>query len=748
MRSIRQISSVDLHACAIGFRVRIPRMDVTCILDPLNDAQREAVTADPGHLLVLAGAGSGKTRVLVHRIAWLLATGQVSAHGLLAVTFTNKAAGEMRGRIESMLGHPIGGMWVGTFHGLANRLLRYHTSEARLPEGFQILDSEDQLRMVKRVLRELDLDEARWPPRQAQGYINNRKEQGQRAAHVDPNADVWNEQMQRIYSRYEETCERNGVVDFAELLLRSLELLRDDASLLTHYQHRFEHILVDEFQDTNTIQYAWLRLLAGNTTWLFPVGDDDQSIYGWRGARIENIHKFSRDFDAVQTVRLEQNYRSTGNILAAANTLIEHNEGRLGKKLWTSDKDGDPIYVYSAFNDLDEARFAVGRIQQWVQDGGQRSEAALLYRVSAQSRVLEEALLSQGIPYRVHGGLRFYERAEIKDALSYLRLIANRDDAVAFERVVNTPTRGIGTRTLEALREAAHRSDSSPWQAARELLRTEALKPRSGNAVRAFLDLIDALEEETSAVVLHEQVEAVIERSGLLQMHRNDKSDRAQTREENLGELVTAARQFELEDDSEDSMLNAFLAHAALEAGESQASEWEDCVQLMTLHSAKGLEFPLVFLCGLEEGLFPHQRSADDASKLEEERRLCYVGMTRAKQVLYLTHAESRRLHGSDYYPVRSRFLAELPAERVKEMRMRGTVSRAMPSAPVAAAGRPSFDTAPAGLKLGASVTHPKFGEGVVLNYEGDGAHARVQVNFDAVGAKWLVLAYANLVTS
>ncbi len=741
-----------MTACDVlgaGFRVRIRAMDVTHILEPLNDAQREAVTAAPGHQLVLAGAGSGKTRVLVHRIAWLLATDQASPHGLLAVTFTNKAAGEMRGRIESMLGHPIGGMWVGTFHGLANRLLRYHSAEAGLPDGFQILDSEDQLRTVKRVMRELDLDESRWPPRQAQGYINGRKEQGARAEDAGDVGDLWTEQLQRVYRAYEESCERNGVVDFAELLLRSLELLRDDLSLQQHYQSRFTHILVDEFQDTNTIQYAWLQLLSGGGAWMFPVGDDDQSIYGWRGAKIENIHKFSRDYNNVITIRLEQNYRSSGNILAAANTLIENNEGRLGKNLWTADKDGDPVYVYSAFNDLDEARFIVGRIQQWLAEGGRRSEAALLYRVSAQSRVLEEALLAQGIAYRVHGGLRFYERAEIKDALAYLRLIANRGDATAFERVVNTPTRGIGARTSESIREAARRADVSLWSAAQQLIDSQELRARAGNAVAGFLSLVDELSESTTGIELHEQVEAVIDRSGLLQMHRNDKSDRAQTREENLGELISAAREFELDEEDASNPLNNFLAHAALEAGESQAAEWQDCVQLMTLHSAKGLEFPLVFLCGLEEGLFPHQRSIDDPSQLEEERRLCYVGMTRAQKVLTLTHAESRRLHGSDYYPMRSRFLAELPAERVNEIRMRGTVSRAV--SPGRERERPAAamvdEASPSGLKLGQSVAHPKFGEGVVLSYEGDGPHARVQVNFDAVGAKWLVVAYANLVT-
>lgn len=723
-------------------------MDVTHILGPLNEAQREAVTAPSSHILVLAGAGSGKTRVLVHRIAWLLATEQVTPYGLLAVTFTNKAAGEMRGRIEAMLERPASGMWVGTFHGLANRLLRAHWRDAGLPQGFQILDSDDQLRTVRRVMRSLDLDEARWPAKQAQGFINGRKELGLRSQHIDEQGDIWSRQMVRVYRAYEESCRRSGVVDFAELLLAALELLRDRADLLQHYQHRFAHILVDEFQDTNTIQYAWLQLLAGQSGWLFPVGDDDQSIYGWRGAKIENIQKFSHDFPGVQTIRLEQNYRSSGNILAAANGLIAHNEGRLGKKLWTSDKDGDPVYVYSAFNDLDEARFTVGRIQQWIDDGERRVDAAVLYRVSAQSRLFEEALLSNGIAYRVHGGLRFYERAEIKDTLAYLRLIANRDDDAGFERIVNMPPRGIGARTTESLRTVARAEGVSLWQAARKAVAENALTARAGSAIEAFLTMIESLAENTAGSALHEQVETVMRHSGLLEYHKRDKADRAQTREENLAELVTAARQFVPNEQDNQDALGAFLSHAVLEAGEAQGGVGEDCVQLMTLHSAKGLEFPLVFLCGMEDGLFPHQRSLGDPAQLEEERRLCYVGMTRAKRLLYLTQAESRRLHGSDYFPTPSRFLNEIPSERMNEVRMRGSVTRARFSRPAAAPSRNprgSDETGIDGLRLGQPVAHPKFGEGVVLNYEGQGAQARVQVNFKKAGSKWLVLAYAKL---
>ena len=654
-------------------------MDVTEILEPLNDAQREAVTAPAGHLLVLAGAGSGKTRVLVHRIAWLLATREATPFGILAVTFTNKAASEMRTRIESMLGRPVGGMWVGTFHGLAHRLLRAHWRDAGLREDFQILDSDDQLRCIRRVLRDLDLDEQRWPPRQAQGFINARKDEGLRAEHLEEQSDWLMERMRSIYSAYQEMCERTGVVDFAELLLRCHELFRDRDDVLAHYRERFRHVLVDEFQDTNTIQYAWLRLLAGSEGSLCCVGDDDQSVYGWRGARIENIQQFPRDFADVATVRLERNYRSSGNILAAANALIANNRGRMGKNLWTEDGDGEPIDVYSGFNDIDEARFIVSRIRQWVDSGGRRDEVAILYRVSAQSRVLEEALLAQRVAYRVFGGLRFYERAEIKSALAYCRLVANRDDDAAFERIVNLPPRGIGARTVDILRTEAKSRSQSLWAAALRVIDERTAGARACGALRGFVELIDDLASGVHDIALHEQIDAAVERSGLLDYYRQAKIDRAQTRIENLQELVIAAGQFAFDGDDGDPQdpLTAFLSRAALEAGEEQAAEGEDLVSLMTLHSAKGLEFPVVFVCGMEEGLFPHSRSSDDPEKLEEERRLCYVGMTRAKRKLCMSHAESRRLYGgSDRYSTPSRFLRELPPERVEEVRLRGTVSR------------------------------------------------------------------------
>ena len=717
--------------------------DVSHILDGLNEAQREAVTAPPGHMLVLAGAGSGKTRVLVHRIAWLCQVEGVSPYNIFAVTFTNKAAAEMRGRVEKLQGMPVSGMWVGTFHGLSHRLLRAHWKEAGLPQTFQILDSDDQYRLIRRVLKALELDESRWPPRQAQGFINARKDEGQRPQHVDTSSNPIYTQLVRIYTAYEEACKRAGVIDFAELLLRTLELLRDNQSLLEHYQSRFKHLLVDEFQDTNTIQYALIRLLAGNNNKVFIVGDDDQAIYAWRGARVENIQLFQKHFKDAELVRLEQNYRSTTTILSAANALIDHNSDRMGKKLWTSGEDGEQILFYNAFNELDEARFAIDRAKQWIENGHARSEIAILYRSNAQSRVFEERLVSEGIPYRVYGGLRFFERAEIKDALAYLRLIDNRNDDASFERVVNTPTRGIGDRSVEKIREVAKQKNYSMWEAARTLLDRKELAARATNAIAGFVRLIDSLSEDSAELDLFEQVEHVIHASGLIEHYSKEKSEKAEARVENLEELVTAARGFDYDADSDEytgmAKLTAFLTHAALEAGEGQAKEWEDCIQLMTLHSAKGLEFPLVFIVGLEEGLFPSQRSLDEEGKLEEERRLCYVGITRARQQLVLTSAEHRRLYGQDMYPTPSRFISEIPEHLLNEIRSKPSVSQPVYK-PQATAAAPVN-----GVGVGMRVMHAKFGEGTVLNVEGSGAHARVQVNFEYAGTKWLVMAYANL---
>jgi Superfamily I DNA and RNA helicases len=717
-------------------------MDVPDILESLNDAQREAVTAPAGPLLVLAGAGSGKTRVLVHRIAWLIRVATVAPHSILAVTFTNKAAAEMKSRIETLLRLPLGSMWVGTFHGLAHRLLRTHWHAAALPESFQIIDAQDQQRLIRQVLGALQLDEVKWAPKQVQGFINACKDEGLRPDHVEHNGQLYLKQMVRIYSAYEEICGRAGLVDFAELLLRVYELWRNYPELLTHYRQRFQHILVDEFQDTNAIQYAWLRLLSEGQGDVFAVGDDDQSIYGWRGARMENIQRFNKEFREAHVLRLEQNYRSTATILNAANGLIAHNTSRLGKTLWTRGEQGGLILHYAAFNEVDEARFVVDRIRQWIAQGHASREAAILYRSNAQSRVFEETLIAANMPYRVYGGLRFFERAEIKDALAYLRLIVNQEDDASFERVVNTPTRGIGERTVEVLRAHARAQGISLWLAAQAHLKQRLLSTRSGNAVNEFLSLIERLAVEIPQLTLREQVEWVIKESGLIEHYQKEKGESGHTRVENLGELVNAAQSFEYQAQGNDAldMLSTFLAHAALESGDNQGDAKEDCIHLMTLHSAKGLEFPLVFLCGLEEGLCPHRLSIEDPERLEEERRLCYVGITRAKQQLLLTCAEKRRLHGAYIDTQPSRFIREVPAELIQELRPRASVTR-----PLYTRSNASSDSTSYGLWQGQRVRHAKFGEGVILSCEGQGSHTRVQVNFDQGGAKWLVLAYAKL---
>ncbi|MDR2215886.1 MAG: DNA helicase II [Nevskiaceae bacterium] len=715
-------------------------MDLSPILNPLNDEQRAAVTAPLAPTLVLAGAGSGKTRVLTHRIAWAVAALDASPYNVLAVTFTNKAAAEMRHRIASLLGTPGNAMWVGTFHGIAHRLLRLHHALAGLPPGFQILDSEDQQRLIKKIIRAQQLDETRYVPRDVQYWINKLKDEGLRPGSVKPGNDPSQQMLAKLYAEYEDTCRRNGSVDFAELLLRAFELLRDNASLLAHYRERFTHLLVDEFQDTNAIQYAWTRLMAGAQGSPFVVGDDDQSIYRWRGARVENLRQFTRDYPGAQMFRLEQNYRSTGNILGAANALIANNSGRLGKNLWTAGDKGELIKVYAAFNERDEADFVLHHILDWTRRGGARREVAVLYRSNAQSRVFEEAFLSARVPYRVYGGLRFYERAEIKDALAYLRLISNRNDDPSFERVVNLPTRGIGAKSLETLRAEARMHNESMWSA--------ACRANTGN-LPAFLQLIERLDADTKGLPLHEQIDHVIQNTGLIEHYRKDKQDRGEARIENLAELVSAARGFDADaispgaDGENLPPLEAFLAHAALESGEGQAEDWEDCVQMMTLHTAKGLEFPLVFLTGMEEGLFPHQRSLDDLEGLEEERRLCYVGITRAMRQLYVSYAEQRRLHGMDNFGAPSRFIEELPAELVEEIRPRVKVAR--PAVGIARFREPPPETAAPGIRLGARVRHPRFGDGVVLSIEGNGPQARVQVNFERQGSKWLMLAYANL---
>ncbi len=722
-------------------------MDVSTLLDGLNKAQRDAVAAPPGPVLILAGAGSGKTRVLTHRVAWLVGVENISPQSILAVTFTNKASQEMRGRIESMLGVPVGGMWIGTFHGLSHRLLRAHWQEAGLTQTFQILDSEDQYRVIRRVLKGMQLDESFWPPRRVQWFINGHKEEGRRPKNIGQQDDPQQRQLLQVYQSYEELCQRSGLVDFAELLLRAYELLRDNETLCAHYQSRFKHILVDEFQDTNSIQYRWLQLLARSHKNLFVVGDDDQSIYGWRGAKVENILQFDRDYPGTQMVRLEQNYRSTSNILKAANAVISCNEGRLGKELWTDGKEGELVSVYTAYNEIDEAQYVIGQVEAWVEEGNQRADVAVLYRSNAQSRVFEEMLLRANMPYRVYGGLRFFERQEIKDALAYLRLTANKNDDASFDRIANVPTRGLGNKTLDAIRVHAKENSVTLWQAAIVLLQNNALSARAANALNGFMKIITELETDTKELVLGEQVEHMLHGSGLLDHYRKEKGEKAESRIENLEELVTAARAFEEQDeDSDMEPLAQFLSNAALEAGEGQAEEWEDCVQLMSLHSAKGLEFPLVFLTGMEEGLFPHSRSLEEPGRLEEERRLCYVGMTRAKERLVICHAEVRRLYGRENYATPSRFLGEIPSELLNQVRSKSGSSSVQPAwqdspSPIDSSNN---DT---GFQLGQRITHAKFGEGVVVQYEGQGQHARVQVNFSNGGSKWLVVAYAKLQT-
>ena len=721
--------------------------DISHILNDLNDAQRQAVTAQPEHMLILAGAGSGKTRVLVHRIAWLNQVEGISPYNIFAVTFTNKAAAEMRHRVEKLQGLPVAGMWVGTFHGLAHRLLRNHWKEAKLPQSFQILDSDDQYRLLRRILKSLELDEAKWPPKQAQAFINSRKDEGKRPAHIDTSRNPIYEQLVRIYTAYEVACDRAGVIDFAELLLRTLELIRDNESLQTHYQKRFKHILVDEFQDTNTIQYALIQLLAGQSNKVFIVGDDDQAIYGWRGARVENIQRFQRDFPSAEVIKLEQNYRSTTTILSAANALIDNNADRMGKKLWSGGEDGEPIIFYNAYNERDEAQFVLDKIKQFVAQGNAREDVAILYRSNAQSRMFEERFVSEGLPYRVYGGMRFFERAEIKNALAYLRLMDNANDDASFERVINTPTRGIGERSVEKIREAAKQFNKPLWLAAKQILKDKGLPARASNALQGFIDLVEEMQAATDEMSLHEQVDHVVHNVGLIEYYEKEKTEKAQARVENIEELITAARGFDY-DQSELEVpmdeLTAFLTHAALEAGEGQAAEWDDCVQLMTMHSAKGLEFPLVFMVGMEEGLFPSQRSLEEEGKLEEERRLCYVGITRARIQLVLSSAEHRRLYGQDLYPSASRFISEIPEHLISEIRGKHNVSHSVSSTQYKASSYKSTETVN-GIYVGQRVNHKKFGEGMVTNLEGSGSHARVQVNFEYEGSKWLVMAYANL---
>ena len=722
-------------------------MDVSHILDNLNDEQRKAVTSEKQHLLVLAGAGSGKTRVLVHKIAWEVEALGRNSSSIMAVTFTNKAANEMRSRIESLLQTPIFDSWVGTFHGLSHKLLKRFHKEAELSSNFTILDSDDQLRIIKRISRELSLDEATWPARQSQWQINAWKDDGLRNKDVDEKGDFYTETINKIYKEYEDICKRDDLVDFGELLLKSYEVLVNSKSVKTFFQTRFQSVLIDEFQDTNTIQYKWLQeITSSKNTNVTAVGDDDQSIYGWRGAKVEHVNSFSDDFKGTEIIRLEQNYRSTNIILNAANALIDNNKDRLGKNLWTDKSEGEQIILYQAFNEQDEARFVADILKDWMNKGGAYEETAVLYRSNAQSRAIEEALLRVSIPYRIYGGLRFYERLEIKNAIAYLRIIFNNNDNPSFERSISNPTRGVGEKTLAKIRQAAKKFNISYIKASAKLIDDGSISGRGGSGLRDYLEFVAGCKSFIEENALSDLMELIIKETGLYAYHAKEAGEKGKTRTENLEELISATKNFEQsirEDKTNIEIAESYLDIISLDSGDRQAEEHDDAAQLMTMHSAKGLEFKLVLLTGLEESLFPHGRSMESASQLEEERRLCYVAITRAMEKLYITHAESRRLHGTDTFNPPSRFLREIPKDLIDEIR-----PRAQTNIPY---NRKDFNETKIefedeiGIGLGQKVMHKKFGEGIILNYEGSGESARVQVNFSDSGTKWLVMAYANL---
>lgn len=718
-------------------------MDISNLLTKLNNKQREAVSAPRCNLLVLAGAGSGKTRVLVYRIAWLLSVENCLPYSIMAVTFTNKAAIEMRHRIKNLIGDTQDGMWIGTFHGLAHLLLRTHYMEANLPKNFQILDNDDQLQLLKRIVKELNIDEDQWLPRQAMYYINSKKDEGLRPQHVEIKRHSSENILLSIYLAYQEACDRAGLLDFSELLIRAKELWLNQPHILKYYRDRFTNLLVDEFQDTNSIQYDWIRLLTGKNNNVMIVGDDDQSIYGWRGAQVKNIQRFLSDFLGARTLRLEQNYRSTRNILEAANSLISYNDQRMGKKLWTDGGNGEPISIYCAYNEIDEARFVINRIKTWHGNGGALNDCAILYRSHAQSRVLEEALLQASTPYRIYGGQRFFERQEIKDALAYLRLISNRNDDAAFERVINRPTRGIGRCTLNIVRQVARDRQLTLWHSMHELLKKKSLGVSSASSLQRFSELVDSLAYKTAKMPLHMQTNQVIRDSGLFLMYQKEKSEKSRSRIENLKELVTATQQYSSQLENQNPLsLQLFLSHVALEVSEERTDSYcQETVQLMTLHSAKGLEFPLVFIIGMEEGIFPSKMSLYEGGRLQEERRLAYVGLTRAMQKLTLTYTEKRRLYGKEVYHKPSRFISELPLHCVVKIQSQTSALRPINHDNVQA----KLSENDTGYKLGECVQHPTFGKGVIVNLEGSNEHSRLKINFYKVGVKWLVVAYAKL---
>ena len=719
-------------------------MDVSNILNELNDRQRDAVTSEAPSLLVLAGAGSGKTRVLVHRVAWIVEAMQSNPNSVMAVTFTNKAANEMKSRIQELLQSPLADLWCGTFHGLAHRTLKRFYKEANLISTFTVLDAEDQLRVIKRICKDNNLEESSWPAKQIQWQINSWKDAGKRPKNVDDSKDFYAETVKKIYSQYDEICKKDSLVDFAELLLKSYELLKTNKKVRDFFHRRFRHILIDEFQDTNVIQYAWLNEVASKEASITAVGDDDQSIYGWRGAKVGHLEDFKTKHKQNATIRLEQNYRSTSIILNAANALIENNQARLGKNLWTESNEGEQITLYQAFNEQDEARFVAEIIKSWMDGGELFSDSAVIYRSNAQSRAIEEALLRANIPYRIYGGLRFYDRLEIKNAISYLRIIFNPHDNPAFERSVANPTRGVGAKTLAKIRSLANKYNISYIQASSKMIDENLISGRGANGLKKFLEIILGLCGKIDDISLSEIVGSILEQSGLIQFHEKEPGEKGKTRKENLEELLSAAKNFEMsfsDDKTNREITEQFLSNVSLDAGDRQADEFDDAVQLMTLHSAKGLEFPLVFMTGLEETLFPHGRSMESPDQLEEERRLCYVGITRAMKKLYLTYAESRRLHGNDIFNPPSRFIKEIPSECIMEIRPKASVT--MPYS--RNESKPMDFEDQIGIALGQKVQHPKFGQGIVLNYEGAGESARVQVNFESAGTKWLVLSFANL---
>ena len=719
-------------------------MDVSNILNELNDRQRDAVTSEAPSLLVLAGAGSGKTRVLVHRVAWIVEAMQSNPNSVMAVTFTNKAANEMKSRIQELLQSPLADLWCGTFHGLAHRTLKRFYKEANLISTFTVLDAEDQLRVIKRICKDNNLEESSWPAKQIQWQINSWKDAGKRPKNIDDSKDFYAEKVKKIYSQYDEICKKDSLVDFAELLLKSYELLKSNTKVRDFFHRRFRHILIDEFQDTNVIQYAWLNEVASKEASITAVGDDDQSIYGWRGAKVGHLEDFKTKHKHNETIRLEQNYRSTSIILNAANALIENNQARLGKNLWTESNEGEQITLYQAFNEQDEARFVAEIIKSWMDGGELFSDSAVIYRSNAQSRAIEEALLRANIPYRIYGGLRFYDRLEIKNAISYLRIIFNPHDNPAFERSVANPTRGVGAKTLAKIRSLANKHNISYIQASSKMIDENIISGRGANGLKKFLEIILSLCGKIDDISLSEIVGSILEQSGLIQFHEKEPGEKGKTRKENLEELLSAAKNFEMsfsDDKTNREITEQFLSNVSLDAGDRQADEFDDAVQLMTLHSAKGLEFPLVFMTGLEETLFPHGRSMESPDQLEEERRLCYVGITRAMKKLYLTYAESRRLHGNDIFNPPSRFIKEIPSECIMEIRPKASVT-----VPYSRnESKPMDFEDQIGIALGQKVQHPKFGQGIVLNYEGAGESARVQVNFETAGTKWLVLSFANL---